>query len=163
MPNLTSVTADDIKGANANNIISTFTTGVWSYDGNGGYPTPLAAFADTINSVSSRDLSLKAVNLTYANSGNFSINLHYEPAYAGLNPALYVTKSDSSKFMKLSSTASSMAGNGLSDDAIMYTIPNLSARDIDDALLFTTVSANVNTAVWGKTEQISIKDYLFLL
>ena len=155
------ITANDITGLAASSVVKDLNTengsDVWAATANG-YPTPMAAYADTINSVSSIDLALKAVNLTYNNDGSFNLNFHYEPAYSGFAPQLYVAQADLSGFI-LNPTKSPYAGEGLSTEALMYTIENLSAREIGDTLLPTVVAANVNQALWGKTEQMSIADY----
>ncbi|MGN1320609.1 MAG: hypothetical protein ACI4U6_05795, partial [Acutalibacteraceae bacterium] len=120
----------DVKGVKANSVISSFDAGVWAYTANS-FPTPLAAFADAVSTESSIDFALKAVNLTYADDGSFSINFHYEPPYAGFEPELYVAKAtENGKFRKLTATVSSMAGTVLSENAIMYTLSGLSATEI---------------------------------
>lgn len=153
---------DSIKGIAGSSVVTALNTvngaTVWAATANG-YPTPMAAYADTINPVSSIDINLEAVNLTYNNDGSFNLNFHYEPAYTGFAPQLYVAQADLSGFIKLEAQASSMANNGLSADALMYVIENLSAREIGDTLLPTVVASSGNTALWGKTEQMSIADY----
>lgn len=156
-------TADDITGLAANGVVTTLNTAndgkaVWGCTANG-YPTPMAAYADTINSVSSADLQLAAYNLTYNEGGSFNLNFHYEPAYTGFAPELYVAQADLSGFTKLAAQESSYANNGLSEYALMYVIENISAREIADTMLPTVVAANGDQAIWGKTESISVKDY----
>lgn len=156
-------TADDITGLAANGVVTTLNTAndgkaVWGCTANG-YPTPMAAYADTINSVSSADLQLAAYNLTYNEGGSFNLNFHYEPAYTGFEPELYVAQADLSGFTKLAAQESSYANNGLSEYALMYVIENISAREIADTMLPTVVAANGDQAIWGKTESISVKDY----
>lgn len=154
--------AKDIKGLGGGALVSDLNTAngatVWATTASG-YPTPLSKYADTISAMSSLDLKLAAYNLTYNESGSFNLNYHYEPAYEGFAPELLIAKSDLSKFTALTPTESPYAGNGLSDDAIMYAIENISAREIEDTMLATLIVPNGDQAIWGKTEAISAKDY----
>ena len=159
---VTEVADSDLLGDKAAGIVSALNTAngseVWSTGKSGSYPV-FAKSTGTISSKSSKSLKLAAVNLTYNAGGDFDVNFHYEPASADIAPVLYVTDPDLSLIKKITPVASSKAGEGLSESAVMYTVSGLSARDIDKVLLATAVYSDGNSVLWGKTENISVKDY----
>ena len=139
---------------------------VWSYDGNGGYPTPVPK--GKIDTTSQFILNLKAANIAYNTDGTFNFNFYYEPTVTGVTPVLYVGQADGSGFNKLTGTAltaeeiaatKAYQDAGLAAGTLRYTIGNISAREIGDTLLPTAVAKIGATTYFGKTEQISVADY----
>ena len=164
------VTASQIKGAAAVTACPNLDWSVWSYDGNGGYPTPVPK--GKIDTTSQYILNLKAVNIeyniAYNTNGTFNFNFYYEPTVTGVTPVLYVGRADGSGFNKLTGTvitqdmiAATQAYQdaGLKAGTLRYTIGNISAREIGDTLLPTAVAKIGATTYFGKTEQISVADY----
>ena len=156
------ISASSIKGETAVDTLGEnldFNT-VWSYDGNGGYPTPVPQSAIYTNS--QLNLNLLGVNNNYNNDGTFNFNFYYEPASASIAPVLYVGRADGNGFNKLTGVALEAAeasALGVAEGTLRYTIENISAREIGDTFLGTAVAKNGASTVWGKTEAISVADY----
>ena len=136
--------------------------GIWFTGPKNQYPTLLHKASVTVAGSSDNDWKLLGVNLVYKNNGGFAINFHYEPAYDA-DVKLYLTSAaNDGKVMILDNpTTSSLAGGVLPTGTKMFTVDNLSARDIDVLWLATIVtdSQDGGCKVYGETKQISIGDY----
>ncbi len=137
--------------------------GVWFVGKSGQYPTLVKGFElDAANSTDV-DWSLLATNIAYEDDGSFALNFHYLAPYESDDMALYVPKANTANgFIKITeSTDSPFAdGNILPVGTKMFTIPQLSARDIQTKWLPTiiTTADYGSEKVYGKTEVISIAD-----
>ncbi len=136
--------------------------GVWFIGNAGQYPTLLKKNSTPLADATNPDWELLGVNLVYKNDGGFDINFHYKPAYES-DVTLYVANAESEykSHVLTEHTTSSLAGTTLPENARMFTISNLSARDIDILWLPTivTTSSDGSETVYGETEQISIGEY----
>ncbi len=158
-PYITQINAADALGSAAKNTMPDLTWGTdWYCGAMGKYPvlSPFATFGTS--KYSNPDLTLVGTNVGYNEDGSFDFNLHYVPETAGFAPTLYVGTTDKSKFIKLDTATESCYTSTLGANAIMYTIPNLSARDIDLVWLPTLVTADSTILEWGKSQQIAIAD-----
>ena len=150
----------DITGTAAKVAMPNLTWGTdWYLGATGEYPV-LSAFVSKVgtSSVSTGTFKLYGANTVYNDDGTFDFNLHYIPPYAGFTPTLYVGTLDGSKFMKLTATASSLRGD-LGANALMFTIPNISAKDINKVWLPTIVTDGAAMVEWGLSKQIALGDY----
>ncbi|MBR2883326.1 MAG: hypothetical protein IKB93_00915, partial [Clostridia bacterium] len=136
--------------------------GIWFAGNAGQYPTLLKAPKAAVADSSDFGWKLLGVNLTYKNNGSFAINFHYLPKYDA-DVALYVTNANENTNTKVltNPTDSSFAGTSLPAGAKMFTLDNLSARDISVLWLATivTTSADETSVVYSETKQISIGNY----
>ncbi|MBQ6884553.1 MAG: hypothetical protein IJN56_02315 [Clostridia bacterium] len=158
-PYITRINAADALGTGAQTAMPNLTWGTdWYCGAMGKYPVlaPFATFGTS--KYSNPDLTLVGTNVGYNEDGSFDFNLHYVPETAGFAPTLYVGTTDKSKFIKLDTATESCYTSTLGANAIMYTIPNLSARDIDLVWLPTLVTAESTILEWGKSQQIAIAD-----
>lgn len=156
------ISASDVKGTAALTTLGSVLDfdNVWSYDGNGGYPTPVPQSA--IYTTSQLNLNLLGVNNDYNDDGTFNFNFYYEPASADIAPVLYVGRADGNGFNKLTGVAledAEASALGVAAGTLRYTIKNISAREIGDTFLGTAVAKNGTSTIWGKTEAISVADY----
>ncbi len=158
---ITQISASSVEGAAAVDTLNGFDFDtVWTYDGNGGYPTPVPQPA--INTTSQLNLNLLGANISYNNDGSFNFNFYYEPAIADIVPVLYVGRADGDGFTKLNGTAlgaDEATALGVAEGTLRYSIENISAREIGDTFLPTAVAKNGISTVYGKTESISVNDY----
>ena len=155
------ITVADAKGPDAAENLSGLVWGTeWFCGADGKMPilAPFASAADTagISNVSSADLQLVGSSVNYNNDGTLNFNLHFVPNKAGVNALLYVGTSDATKFYKLEGTKSSYS-NELGENAVMFSIPNLSARDIDKTWLSTVVTTG-SYVQWGLTQPTALVD-----
>ncbi len=163
------ISTSEVEGAAAADTLQGFDfENVWSYDANGGYPTPVA---DKIPATSQFNLNLLGTNIDYNNDGTFNFNFYYEDAYGIGAPTLYVGRADATGFNKLS--GSKLKDGVAANDKIFanagidlaktnvykYTITNISARELGETLLPTAVATNGVSTVYGKTEAISLNKY----
>ena len=158
-PYITQINAADVLGAGAQTAMPNLTWGTdWYCGAMGKYPvlSPFATFGTS--KYSTPELTLVGSNVGYNDDGSFDFNLHYVPEIAGFAPTLYVGTTDKSKFIKLDTATESCYKDTLGENAIMYTIPNLSARDIDLVWLPTLVTDGSTILEWGKSQQIAIAD-----
>ena len=136
--------------------------GVWFTGLGNQFPTLLKKASVAVAGSTDNDWKLLGVNLVYKNNGGFAINFHYEPAYDA-DVKLYLTSAaNDGKVMILDKpTTSSLAGSVLPTGTKMFTVDNLSARDIDVLWLATIVtdSEDGSCKVYGETKQISISKY----
>ncbi len=136
--------------------------GVWFTGNAGQYPTLLKKNSTPLADATNPDWELLGVNLVYKNDGGFDINFHYKPAYES-DVTLYVANAESEykSHVLTEHKTSSLAGTTLPENARMFTISNLSARDIDILWLPTivTTSSDGSETVYGETKQISIGGY----
>lgn len=154
------INPDNATGTAAKVEMPNLTWGTDWYLGATGEQPVLAAFVEKVgaSSTSTGSFKLYGANTTYNDDGSFDFNLHYIPPYAGFTPTLYVGTLDGSKFMKLTATASSLRAD-LGANALMFTIPNLSARDINKVWLPTLVTEGAALVEWGLSKQIALGDY----
>ncbi|MBR5473001.1 MAG: hypothetical protein IKU82_03335 [Clostridia bacterium] len=136
--------------------------GVWFTGFEGQYPTLLKKTAQTVASGTSNDWKLLGVNIVYADDGSFALNFHYEPKYDS-DVKLYIVNAQNENKTKILTehTVSSFAGTILSNEARMFTLEGISAKDIS-ALWLPTIFTTNNTGdqiVYGETAQISVGDY----
>ncbi len=158
-PYITQINVADVLGAGAQTAMPNLTWGTdWYCGAMGKYPVlaPFATFG--ASKYSTPELTLVGSNVGYNDDGSFDFNLHYVPETAGFAPTLYVGTTDKSKFIKLDTATESCYKDTLGENAIMYTIPNLSARDIDLVWLPTLVTDGSTILEWGKSQQIAIAD-----
>ncbi len=156
--NITTISASSALGSAAQTAMPNLTWGTdWYCGAEGKYPIQKSFATFGTSSVATPDLQLVGTNVTYKNDGSLDLNIHFVPQTAGISPTLYVGTLDGSKFMKLEAVASSQTAT-LGDNALMYVIPNLSARDIELVWLPTLVYAGSTVVQWGKSEQIALAD-----
>ncbi len=156
---ITRIAATDALGTAAQSAMPNLTWGTDWYCGTSSeYPVQKVFATFGAAEVSNADIVLVAQNTTYNNDGSVNLNFHFVPKTAGAVPVLYVGAIDGSKFMKLEATTST-ATDELGDDALMYVIPNISARDIELVWLPTLVSEGSTLKEWGQSEQTALADY----
>ncbi len=154
----TQITVSDALGSAAQTAMPNLTWGTdWYCGAEGEYPIQKSFATFGTSSVATPSLQLVGTNVTYKNDGSLDLNIHFVPQTAGISPTLYVGTLDGSKFMKLNAVASSQTAT-LGANALMYVIPNLSARDIELVWLPTLVYAGSTVVQWGKSEQIALAD-----
>ncbi len=156
--NITTITTSSALGSAAETAMPNLTWGTdWYCGAEGEYPIQKSFATFGTSSVATPSLQLVGTNVTYKNDGSLDLNIHFVPEVAGISPTLYVGTLDASKFMKLNAVASSQTAT-LGANALMYVIPNLSARDIELVWLPTLVYAGSTVVQWGKSEQIALAD-----
>ena len=152
--------ADAIGPEAANNLSSLAWGSEWFCGADGNMPilAPFASAADTagISNVSSADLQLAGSSVNYNNDGTLNFNLHFVPKNSSVKAVLYVGTSDATKFYKIEGTKSSYSDE-LGENAVMFSIPNLSARDIDKTWLSTVVTTG-SYVQWGLTQPTALLD-----
>ncbi len=163
------VTTNDIIGTQAKDNMPNLAWGTdWQYSLNG-YPVLTALSDAKAENLSNGAFGLVGSNISYNNDGSIDFNFHYIPT-EGYEPVLYVGKADGSgytPFVKVSEpTESSMRdalsevyGGEIGQTAMMFTISNLSSRDINTAWVPTLVATNGAVKEWGKSQLITIADY----
>ncbi len=155
---LKQVAVADILGSQAKNTMPNLAWGTDWYCGAYGEPPVLAPFATLgASDKSTFAHQLYGSSVTYNNDGTIDFNLHFIPQYEGIKATLYVGTADTSKFYKLTATESSYRDE-LGDTALMFTLPNISARDIDKVWLPTIVVEGGEKTEWGKTHPIAVID-----
>ena len=136
--------------------------GIWFAGNDGKYPTLLKKAAVNVADSTDYNWKLLGVNIVYQNNGGFALNFHYQPSN-DKDVSLYLVnaKEEYKSQVLTECTTSSFAGTTLSPDAKMFTISNLSAKDIDLLWLPTIVTTSVDesTVVYSETKQISISKY----
>ena len=156
---LKQVSAADVLGTAAQETMPNLSWGTEWFCGANDQPPVLAPFTSVkagTNNVSSSDLQLVGSSVTYNDDGTLNFNLHFVPNNASVKAYLYVGTLDASKFYKLESTKSSYSDE-LGENAQMFTIPNLSAREIDKVWL-PTVVVEGTFVEWGLTQPIALED-----
>ena len=152
------VSASAITGGNAQTEMPELTWGTDWYCGAYGELPTLATFTTVgVNEKSTAAHKLYGSSVTYNDDGTFDFNLHFVPQYEGIKATLYVGTKDVSKFYKLTATESSYRDD-LGDNALMFTLPNISARDIDKVWLPTIVVEGSAMLEWGMTQSIALVD-----
>ena len=155
-PYITKISASDALGAAAETNMPNLAWGsAWVAGAEGAYPTQMVFAEVGVSKVSSNELSLVGTNLTYNDDGTFDFNIHFVPTTAGNAPVMYLGTTDASLFYKLEAAPSSKQAE-LGADALMYTIPNISAKDVDKVFLPTLVSKSGATVIWGRSQEISV-------
>lgn len=155
---LKQVSLADALGTQAKNAMPNLAWGTDWYCGANGEPPVLAVFATLgASDKSTFAHQLYGSSVTYNNDGTIDFNLHFIPQYEGIEATLYVGTADTSKFYKLTATESSYRDE-LGDTALMFTLPNISARDIDKVWLPTIVVEGGEKTEWGKTHPIAVID-----
>ena len=153
-----SVPVADILGSQAKNTMPNLAWGTDWYCGAEGEPPVLAPFATLgASDKSTFAHQLYGSSVTYNNDGTLDFNLHFVPQYEGIEATLYVGTADTSKFYKLTATESSYRDD-LGGTALMFTLPNISARDIDKVWLPTLVVGGGEKTEWGKTQPVALVD-----
>ena len=154
------------QGSNATDIVETLNTSngteIWFVGKSGEYPTLLEGYDVTVSDTTDYSWRLLGANVTYKDDGGFALNFHYLPANNN-NASLYVTNSTNEYKTQVLTEVydSSFAGTTLPDGTKMFTLDNLSARDIDLTWLATvvTTSDDGSEIVYSETQKISIADY----
>ena len=156
--NIKAIAAADVQGNVDQTKIALVWGAEWVCGAEGQYPAQ-AIFAAAVKAqaISTPEYELYGSSVTYNNDGSFDINLHFIPPYEGFAPELYVGNTDGTKFFKLTATESSYRTE-LGDNALMYTISKLSARDIETVWLPTLVAKVGSVTKWGMSQQIAIRD-----
>ena len=156
---ITVIDASDAKGSGAKTAMPGLAWGTDWYCGTiSGYPVQAPFATLSASEYSTPEVELVASNVGYNEDGSFNFNLHYVPKVEGLVPTLYIGTVDGSKFMKIDTPVESCYKDQLGDNALMYTIPNLSARDIDLVWLPTLVTEGSAVLEWGNSQPIAIAD-----
>ena len=156
--NIKAIVAADAQGAVAETNLALVWDTEWVCGAEGQYATQavFAAVANT-NATSTPKYVLYGSNVSYNNDGSFNLNLHFIPPYKGFAPDLYVGNTNGTRFFKLT-PAESCYESELGEGALMYTISNLSARDIETVWLPTLVVKAGAVTKWGMSQQIAISD-----
>ena len=155
---LKQVSLADALGTQAKNAMPNLAWGTDWYCGAYGEPPVLAPFATLgASDKSTFAHQLYGSSVTYNNDGTLDFNLHFVPQYEGIEATLYVGTADTSKFYKLTATESSYRDD-LGGTALMFTLPNISARDIDKVWLPTLVVEGGEKTEWGKTQPVALVD-----
>ena len=152
------VSASAITGGNAQTEMPNLTWGTDWYCGSFG-KLPTLAILTTVgtNENSTFAHKLYGSSVIYNDDGTFDFNLHFVPQYEGIKATLYVGTKDASKFYKIDATESSYRDD-LGENALMFTLPNISARDIDKVWLPTVVVEGGALLEWGQTQSIALAD-----
>ncbi len=125
------------------------------------YPSLAAIDKPSVSTTSNGKMELLGSNMTYNEDGTLDFNFHFTPS-AGYTPVLYVGKADKSgvtEFITLTEPTASSASAKLGADAMMFTIPNLAARDVNTIWVPTLVATNGSVTEWGMSQQISLGEY----
>ena len=155
---LKQVSLADALGTQAKNAMPNLAWGTDWYCGAEGEPPVLAPFATLgASDKSTFAHQLYGSSVTYNNDGTLDFNLHFVPQYDGIEATLYVGTADTSKFYKLTATESSYRDD-LGGTALMFTLPNISARDIDKVWLPTIVVEGGEKTEWGRSQPIALVD-----
>ena len=153
-----SVPVADILGSKAQTSMPNLAWGTDWYCGTEGNCPVLAPFATFgANKVSTFEHQLYGSSVTYNDDGTLDFNLHFVPQYEGVKATLLVGTADASKVFELTSTESSYRDD-LGDKALMFTLPNISARDIDKVWLPTIVVEGGEKTEWGRSQPIALVD-----
>lgn len=152
------INASDALGAAAETAMPNLAWGSEWYTGAAGEFPVQAIYAKAgVSATSSPELALVGYNLGYNDDGSFDFNLHYVPAENGVAPKLYVSDADCTKHYVIEATKSSKCDQ-LGANALMYTLPNISAKDINKVWVPTLISKSGALVTWGRSQQVSIAD-----
>ena len=155
--------ASDAIGTKAKTAMPNLAWGTDWYANIGVYPTLVALDETRVNTTSNGAFGLTAYNTAYNNDGSFDFNFYFD-AQEGYDYVLYVGKTDNSgytSFLKLEAndvTNSEIIAE-LGENAMVATIPRLSARDVNTVWVPTLVSTNGAVTEWGQSKQIALADY----
>ena len=152
------VVGDPIEVDTANNY-SVYASSVCTICGEtfGKQLVPTAEKLGGVNETSTAAHKLYGSSVTYNDDGTFDFNLHFVPQFEGMKATLYVGTYDTSKFYKLESTESSYRDE-LGEGALMFTLKNISARDIDKIWMPTIVVEGGANVEWGLTQPVALID-----
>ena len=157
-PYITQINASEITGGEAQTNMPDLTWGTDWYCGAYGKLPTLATFTTLgVNETSTAAHRLYGSSVTYNNDGTFDFNLHFVPQFEGIKATLYVGTYDATKFYKLESTESSYRDE-LGEGALMFTLKNISARDIDKIWMPTIVVEGGASVEWGLTQPVALVD-----
>ena len=152
------VSADAIKGTTAKDNMPGLTWGTdWFCGASDEFPSLYIYTTFGVKEISSAAHKLYGSSVTYNDDGTFDFNLHFVPEYPGIKAVLYVGTKDATEFYKIQATESSYR-NDLGANALMFTLPNISARDIDKTWLPTIVVEGGSMLEWGQTTPIALID-----
>ena len=112
-------------------------------------------------------MGISGVTVNYDDDGTVDVNVHAYSLYKTDIVYLLVTDAEGNEIMRTatynSAQASSYAGNGLVSGAKMFTLTDLSARDIDTDLLFTLIAVydegGVPNVHNSRTQAFNLADY----
>lgn len=156
--------ASDAIGSAAKTAMPNLAWGTDWYANIGGYPTLTALDETRVNTTSNGAFGLTAYNTAYNNDGSFDFNFYFN-AQEGYDYKLYVGKTDSkSGYTTFLSIPPVEVNNQeiieqLGENAMVATIPRLSARDVNTVWVPTLVSTNGAVTEWGQSKQIALADY----
>ena len=139
------------------------TDGIWYAGFEGAYPTLLKAAEMPVADATNHAWRLLGTNIEYKNDGTFALNFHFRPTYESDAKLYFVNAENSAKTQVVDAyTDSSFAdGEQLPLGAKMFTVNNLSAKDLETewtVSIVTTNSAKSET-LYGASEQISVAEY----
>ena len=156
--------ASDAIGSAAKTAMPNLAWGTDWYANIGGYPTLTALDETRVNTTSNGAFGLTAYNTAYNNDGSFDFNFYFN-AQEGYDYKLYVGKTDSKSGYTPFLSISPVEVNNqeiieqLGENAMVATIPRLSARDVNTVWVPTLVATNGAVTEWGQSKQIALADY----
>lgn len=126
-----------------------------------GYPTLAAIDKARVAKTSNGKMELIGSNMSYNDDGTLDFNFHFKPV-EGYTPTFYVGKVDKTgvtEFITLTTPTASSKRADLGEDAMMFTIPRLAARDVNTIWLPTLVATNGAVTEWGMSQKLSLGQY----
>ncbi|MBR3591847.1 MAG: hypothetical protein IKL46_03250 [Clostridia bacterium] len=161
---VTVITTDDLSSAAAQKTaMPDLKWGTDWYANMGGYPTLTALDETRVATTSNGAFGLVAYNTTYKNDGSFDFNFYAE-GQEGYDYVLYVGKTDNSGYTSFLKLEANDVTNPeiiaeLGENAKVFSIGNLSSRDINTIWVPTIVATNGAVTEWGKSHQIALAQY----
>ena len=157
---VTKINTSEAIGKNAETIMDLEWGTEW-YANINGYPTLAALEKTSVAKTSNSSMELIGSNMSYNDDGTLDFNFHYIPV-EGYTPVFYVGKTNETgvtEFITLTEPTASSARAELGEDAMMFTIPRLAARDVNTTWVPTLVATNGAVTEWGMSQKLSLGQY----
>lgn len=161
---VTVITTDDLSSAAAQKTaMQNLKWGTEWYANQNGYPTLVALDETSVATTSNGAFGLVAYNTSYKDDGSFDFNFYVE-GQEGYDYVLYVGKTDNSGYTSFLKLEANDVTNPeiiaeLGENAKVFSIGNLSSRDINTIWVPTIVATNGAVTEWGKSHQLALAQY----